>query len=211
MKAAPLALACALLSATALVPASFAQTQPSLGEPSPSTSTATSNRADTLAQRDGREQDSRSRAPREEGGYSAGRGQQSDMDDDDDDDDDDEDDDEDDDAMMGAGDNGHMDMAHEKDDDHDHPLREGMKQRMKQGMQGGLGRGMMGQGMALDPAMLRMHLRMMAANRALGARLSLKKGDASIDIHCPAGEQIAACVEAVTKLMDRVQAMPQTR
>ncbi len=64
----------------------------------------------------------------------------------------------------------------------------------------------------MDPDMMRMHMRMMRAHHRgdgdRGARLRLKRGDSSIDIRCPARENIATCVDAVGKLMDRIQTMP---
>ncbi|MDB5543779.1 MAG: hypothetical protein JWO64_928 [Hyphomicrobiales bacterium] len=204
MKSASLALACALLGATALAPASFAQTSTGTAqtpaEASPSTvSPDTTARTGTQAQREWRDQEGRT------GGWSRSR------------DDDDE-------RFSSRDMRGGRYMNHDDDDDDedegDMPDARGaggagggmgqMRERMQQGMQQGMGQ-QMGQGMArrLNPDMMRMHMRMMGA-QAGGARLSLKRGDSQIGIRCPANENIAACVDAVGKLMDRLQAMPQT-
>ena len=60
--------------------------------------------------------------------------------------------------------------------------------------------------------MMRMHRDMMRAHHRggmdAGAHLNLKRGDSAINIRCPEHENIAACVDAVGKLMDRLQNMP---
>ena len=98
------------------------------------------------------------------------------------------------------------------DDDDDDEMPYGRGAERSGAGSGGMDmhRGMrQGMGSRITPDMMRMHMRMMGA-QARGARLSLKRGDSQIDIRCPGNENIAACVDAVGKLMDRVQAMPQT-
>jgi hypothetical protein len=211
MKAASLALACALLGATALVaPASFAQTSPGTpqtpAEASPSTSSPDTNtRTGTQAQRDWRDQDGRT------GGWNRNR--------------------DDDDERFSSRDSRGGRYAQDDDDDDDDDMpssREpgrygsgsgGMNQPqggMGQGRMGGMGAGGVGSGgmgpggmRDMSPGMMRMHMRMMGMHER-GARFKLKRGDSEIDIRCPAGENITSCIDAVGKLMDRLQAMPQT-
>ncbi|MDB5641161.1 MAG: hypothetical protein JWN07_478 [Hyphomicrobiales bacterium] len=200
MKAAPLALACALLGATALASASFAQTPPgaaqtpsaqSPAEASPSTSSPdAAARTGTPEQRDWRDQMGR------DGGWSrsrdtyesrdSSRGMRQSYADDDDDDDDD--------MPPARGYGGGRD--------------ERGPQQADRGGDEGQGHGPHGM-KKMDPEMMRMHMRLMGGNQR-GAHLKLKRGDAGLDVHCPGNENIAACVEAVGKLMDRLQAMPQT-
>lgn len=164
----PLAMVCALLGATALVPFAHAQTSGgSTTEISPSTSTQ-----DMTDRRDQDRRDWRS-SQDEDDRYGATSSRNS----------------------------ANRSYAEEEDDvDQDGTIR-----RRWAGMSGMAG-GMM------DPDMMRMHMRMMRAHHRgegkRGARLRLKRGDSSIDIRCPARENIAACVDSVGKLMDRLQAMP---
>lgn len=56
------------------------------------------------------------------------------------------------------------------------------------------------------------HHRMMGMMRMMGgreggARFHFKRGDASIDIRCPANEDLQACVNAASKLIDKVTSM----
>lgn len=93
------------------------------------------------------------------------------------------------------------------DDDGDEPYERRSRDRM-------------GKGMGMGPGMAAMHERMMRGHHRMGhgamsggqrgARLNLKRGDSAINIRCPSNEPIAACVEAVTKLMDKLQSVPQT-
>ena len=189
MKAASLALACAILGATTLAPASFAQTSAGApqtpAEASPSTASPdASARTGASAQRDRRDQEGRTggwRSSRDKEDESLSpRSQNSQYENENDDDDD----------MMSSGDHrrhgagaGGMDHGGKHQSMH-----QGMRQRMAR-------EGMGGMGMMHAPS---------------GARLSLKRGESQISIRCPANENIAACVDAVGKLMDRVQALPQT-
>ena len=164
MKAASLALACALLGATAFIPAAMAQT-PSEGarapaEASPSTASPGRDRA------------------RDEGDRFAGMGR----------------------------DDGFLDM--DEDDMMTGSRRPRGADRFGDDRMGGSRQ----EGARMGPEAIR---RMIEAHQGLqggarGARLKLKRGDSSIDIRCPSGENIATCVEAVGRLMDRLQAMPQT-
>lgn len=187
MKAASLALACALLGATTLAPASFAQTSPGAtqtpAEASPSTASPdASARAGTSAQRDWRDQEGRTggwRSSRDKDNESLSpRGQSSRYANDNDDDDD----------MMSSGDHGQYGAGGTDHRGKHQSMHQGMHQRMAR-------EGMGGMGMMHAPS---------------GARLSLKRGESQISIRCPANENIAACVDAVGKLMDRAQALPQT-
>lgn len=158
----PLAMVCALLGATALVPVAYAQTTGgSTTEISPSTSSQdTTSRREWRSSRDDDER------------YGA----------------------------AGARDSANRSYAEEEDD----VDQDGTSARRGSGMSRGMSGGMM------DPDMMRMHMRMMRAHHSgdgnRGARLRLKRGDSSIDIRCPARENIATCVDAVGKLMDRLQA-----
>jgi hypothetical protein len=195
MKAASLALACALLGATALAPASFAQTSTGAAqtpaqtpaEASPSTSSPDmTTRTGTQAQREWRDQDGRT------GGWSRTR--------------------DDDDERFSSRDMRGGRYAGDEDDDDEDDMTYSRDGNRHGGGMGDRQRGMgMGQGMAhrLNPNLMRMHMRMMGA-QSRGAHLSLKRGDSQIDIRCPGNENISACVDAVGKLMDRLQAMPQT-
>lgn len=224
MKAATLALA--LLGATALSSAALAQTPPAAPSPPPvaapseaaprSASPDASNQTGTQAQSEWRDQMGRDAAPdtaagqskdNSDGWRSAQRdadarsrswSQYDDEDDDDDRDADDFDDEDDDDNVTlmpgpsGAG--NRMALGAERRD-------AGSKQRPSEGARGDAPR--------MTPGLMRMHMRMMGQER--GARLQLKRGDSSIDIRCPTGEPVGPCVDAVVKLMDRLQAMPQNR
>ncbi|HEU5019483.1 MAG TPA: hypothetical protein VFT69_16095 [Pseudolabrys sp.] len=53
----------------------------------------------------------------------------------------------------------------------------------------------------------RMGMMGMMGARARGARFHFKRGDATIDIRCPADENVAACVNAASKLIDKVATM----
>jgi hypothetical protein len=165
MKAASLALACALLGATALAPASFAQS-PAGAPPSPaeaSPSTAVPDRGDRF---DGRSPSHDTR--------------------------------------------GRPDAYHdneEDDEDDGTPATSGGGYGGARGM--GALRAGAGQMDEMNPDRMRKHMHM-RGGQPHGAQLKLQRGDAQIDIRCPGNENIAACVEAVGKLMDRLQSMPQT-
>jgi hypothetical protein len=58
--------------------------------------------------------------------------------------------------------------------------------------------GMMGHHMGM--------MRMMGA-RERGARFHFKRGDATIDIRCPTDEDVSACVNAASKLIDKIATM----
>ncbi len=163
MKAIPLALACALLGATALVPAAFAQTSGGSKEPTEA-SPATSS-SDTTSRRDWR----------------TGR----------------------DDAGGSTSSRDSANRSYPEEEDDVDPKTDASRRRTNQ-----MGRM---SGNMMDPDMMRMHAHMMRAHhdaRAGSAHLQLKRGDSSIDIRCPARENIGACVDAVSKLMDRLQNMP---
>jgi hypothetical protein len=229
MKHTSLAFAAALLGATALAPAAWSQTPAPAETPTPqTTSPATSGSSASSpsaspgdkgqsnmaqAERDGRE------------GWSGQSNWRSSWRDDDDDDD------------RGRWTSGRS--GRDEDDEHDDDRgsrydrdREGAPWmrgrgretggRQDRGMGDMGGMGMSGAKMrGMSPEMARMHSRMMRAHHAMGprgmmgprpqgARLNLKRGDATINIRCPADEPIAACVDAVTKLMDKLHSVPQT-
>ena len=166
MKSIPLAMACALLGASALTPAAYAQTtggSSGMSEISPSTSQPDVRR-DWRSRRD--EDETRATSNRDSTNRSYGE--------------------EEDDVEPGTG----------------------TSARRAAQMGGPMG-GPMGM---KDHEMMRMHANMMRAHHRggmeAGARLHLKRGDSAIDIRCPEHENIAACVDAVGKLMDRLQNMP---
>lgn len=202
MKAAPLALACVLLGATALVPASFAQTSSdgassaarTPAESSPSTASPdAASKTGTQAQADWRDEDGRSGATSAKSWRTA----------------------QDDDRFSSRGDRGARYSDEDDEDDNDDMMRSSRgPSRYGNRMGGGSDESGMGgmRDMRMDPEMMRMHMRMMMGHHGggHGAHLKLKRGDSSIDIHCPSGESTAACVDAVGKLMDRLHNMPQT-
>ncbi len=164
MKAASLALVCALLGATALAPASFAQS-PAGALPFPAEagpSTAAPDRGDRF---DGR-------SPSHD---TAGR----------------------------------PDANHDDDEGEDDgsPATSGGGYGRARGMSAG--RADAGQMDRMNPDQMRKHMHR-RGGQPHGAQLKLQRGDAQIDIRCPSNETIAACVDAVGKLMDRLQSMPQT-
>jgi hypothetical protein len=206
-------LACALLGATALVSAAArAQTSLPATDSSPSTSApATQGRAGESSagstdqsarmqsdwnkggqrgwRSSGNEEDDR-------GSWRGGSSRDSDWDDEDDNDE----------ADSSPSRNGRS-MASDRSGDEDRGPGMGSRgMRGDEGMQGRMG-----------PGLMRMHRRMMMGEMGgggmhhdKGAHLKLKRGNSEIDIACPAGETVGACVEAVSKLMDKLQSMPQT-
>ncbi|MDB5596380.1 MAG: hypothetical protein JWM36_3341 [Hyphomicrobiales bacterium] len=213
MKAIPLALACALLGATALVSAAaLAQTSPPATDSSPSTSAPASQGRPGESSAGSSDQGARMQSDWNKGGQRGWRSSGNDEDDrgswrsgsSRDSDWDDEDDSDETDSRPSRYGRG-MASDHSGDDDHGERMG-GRDMRGHEGMQGRMGAGLM-----------RMHKRMMMGEMAgggmhhdNGAHLKLKRGNAEIDISCPTGETVGACVEAVTKLMDKLQSMPQT-
>lgn len=214
MKHTSLAFAAALLGATALAPAAWAQTPAPAETPTPQsqpTSPTTSGPSTSSP--------SASAGDNEQSNWRSSW--RSDWRDDDDDDD------------RSRWSRGRYDRD---DDDHDEDHgsrsdrdREGAPWMRGRGMETGgrQDRGTDGMGMSgakmrgMSPEMARMHSRMMRAHHGMGprgmmgprqqgARLNLKRGEATINIRCPADEPIAACVDAVTKLMDKLHSVPQT-
>jgi hypothetical protein len=55
--------------------------------------------------------------------------------------------------------------------------------------------------------MMGRHMGMMMGARERGARFHFKRGDATIDIRCPADEDVGACVNAASKLIDKIATM----
>lgn len=198
MKTTSLLFAFGLLGATALVPAAMAQATPPAGGPAPGASTAAPTpppppppesgarpprpeRADRPDDRGGRADRWADRRGDDESWHSSSN--RSDWDDNDDEDGDD----------WGRG----RDDMRGSDRGSDRGAR-GERWHSREAGRGG----------EMSPAMRQMHQRLL--NHGRGAHLRLKRGDASIDIKCPAGEPIGPCLDSVGKLMDKLHAMPQT-
>jgi hypothetical protein len=90
------------------------------------------------------------------------------------------------------------DAGQDHDDDHD-AGRGGGPTAGRQGSQGGPG--------GMRPDMMRPPMMGQGMMAMGGARFHMRRGDAEIDVRCPADVRMSDCVEAIGKMIDRLGAL----
>ncbi len=90
------------------------------------------------------------------------------------------------------------DQDQDHDDDHD-AAHGGGPAAGRQGAEGGPG--------GMRPDMMRPNMMRPGMMALGGARFHMRKGDSEIDVRCPADVRMNECVEAISKMIDRLGAM----